>query len=212
MGKVICVIGLSLAAFVAVQAQTVPGSLTDVAEFGENLYDLTKANDWTNAAAKLKALKEAATKLGGDLKGKAAELKRLDTAIASLDKAIAAKDRHATLLGANLVTLIAAELAEPLNPPIPAAVTMLDHYGRELEIWVAAKDLAKLKAGGDGLRKTWDKIQPAVKAKGGEAEAKKFSGLMVQVAAAKSVDDYSKVVQPILDEVDNLEKVFTVKK
>ena len=124
--------------------------------------------------------------------------------------------REATLLVANQVTLIAADLVEPFNPQVPAAVTRLDFYGRELEIGVAAKDsagrLAGLKVTGDLLRQTWDKIQPAVKAKGGEAEAKKFSGLMTKLGAAKSVEDYGKLVTPILDEVDNLEKVFTTKK
>jgi hypothetical protein len=189
------------------QAKQIPSSLTNVGDYGENLYDLVKASDWPKAVDKFKALKEAAKLLSTDLKG--ADLKRLDTALTTLDKAVPAKDRQTALLQANQVTLIAADLVEPYNPPVPAAVTRLDHYGRELEIWAAARDSGKLKTSGDALRTTWDKLQPTVKARGGEAEAKKFSGLMTQVAAAKSVDDYAKLVQPILDEVDNLEKVFT---
>jgi hypothetical protein len=192
------------------KGQTVPASLTDVGEFGENIYDLTKANDWTNAAEKLKALKEAAKKLGNDLKG--VDLKRLNAVVTALDKAVPARDKAATLKESNQVTLIYSELVEPFNPQIPGAVTRLDHYGRELDIYVAAKDTGKLKTTTEFMQKTWDKLQPAVKAKGGEAEARKFTSLMDQLSAAKSVEDYGKLVTPILDEVDKLEQVFTAAK
>jgi hypothetical protein len=194
----------------AAQGQA-PPSLVDVGEFGENIYDLAKAKEWTKVEGKLKELKDAAKKLASDLKGSEAAHQRLAATLKSLGTAVAAKDEQATKRGANQVTLIAADLMEPFNPPIPPTVTRLDYYGRELEIGVEAKDAAALKATGDAMRKAWDKLQPAVKAKGGNAEAKKFNDLMAQVAAARAVADYARVTQPILDEVDNLEKVFTKK-
>ena len=36
--------------------------------------------------------------------------------------------------------MIAADLIEPFNPQVPAAITRLDYYGRELEIGSAALD------------------------------------------------------------------------
>jgi hypothetical protein len=191
--------------------QQPPAALVDVGEFGENIYDLTKAKDWAKVSQKMKALEDAAKKLARDLKGEEAGQKRLAVALKALGKAIGAKDEQATKREANQVTLIAADLIEPFNPEIPAAVTRLDYYGRELEIGVLAKDTAKLKATGEAMRKAWDKLQPSVKAKGGAAEAKRFNGLMGQVATAKTVDDYARITAPILDEVDNLEKVFKKK-
>jgi hypothetical protein len=192
-------------------AQQPPASLVDVGEHGENIYDLTKAKDWANVGQKIKALEDAAKKLGSDLKGQEAGQKRLGTALKALRKAITAKDEQATMREANKVTLIAADLIEPFNPEVPAAVTRLDYYGRELEIWVLAKDTTRLKATGDAMRKAWEKLQPAVKTKGGNAEAKRFNDLMGKVASAKAVDDYARITTPILDEVDNLEKVFKKK-
>jgi hypothetical protein len=190
------------------KAQKVPEALVDVGEFGENVYDLAKANDWIKAAAKFKDLKGAAQKLPDDLKESKTAKKRRDETITALGEAVAAKNKLSAMRAANQMTLIAADLSEPFHPQVPAAVTRLDFFGRELEIGTAAKDQKLLKAGAAGLRKNWDNVHAAVKAKGGAAEAKRFEALVTRVEAAASVEDYGKLVTPILDEVDNLEKVF----
>jgi hypothetical protein len=188
--------------------QKAPASLVNVGEFGENVFDLVKAKDWPKVSDKFKDLEAAVKQLAGDLKEAEKGIKRLDPIMAALGKAIAAKDQHLAMREANQVTLIAADLIEPFNPQVPAAVTRLDYFGRELEIWVADKDLGKLKSAGEAMIKVWEKLHPTVKTRGGEAEAKKFEALMIQVAAAKTIEDYGRLATPILDEVDNLEKVF----
>jgi hypothetical protein len=190
------------------KTQKIPESLVDVGEFGENVYDLVKADGWAKATEKFDALKVAAKKLAGDIKIAKADHKRLDETLAALGKALGAKDKLPALRAANQVTLIAADLSEPLGPQVPAAVARLDFYGRELELGAAAKDMDQLKAAVVGLRKNWDKVRAAAKAKGGDAEAKRFDALMVRLEAAKSVAEHAKLATPILDEVDNLEKVF----
>src|SRR4029077_20421939 len=132
----------------------------DVGENGENIYDLTKAKDWAKVGEKMKALETAAKQLARDLKGAEAGRKRLEATLKALAKAIAAKDEQTTKRQANKATLIAADLTEPFNPEVPAAVTRLDYYGRELEIWVAAADPAKLKTTGAAMRETWNKLEP----------------------------------------------------
>ena len=190
------------------KADKVPPSLVDVGEFGENVYDLVKAGEWAKANDKFKALEGAAKKFKA-VEGAKVEKKFLADTLVALGKALAAKEKLAVLRAANRVTRIAADASEPFEPKIPAAVTRLDVFGRELEIATMGKDLDQAKAAAKGLRKNWDKIGPAVKARGGEAEAKRFESLLTKVEAAKSVEDYGKLVTPILDEVDNLEKVFT---
>jgi hypothetical protein len=195
----------------APQGKKIPASLVDVGEFGENIYDFARAKEWDKVFDKHKALAEAAKQLAKDLKEPADTLKKLETTVKALGNAISGKDLKKTLIEANQVTLLAADLIEPFEPQVPAAVTRLDYYGRELQIWTDAKDLEKLKATGETMRKTWDKLRDSVKTKGGVAEAKKFDELMAKVAAAKTVEDYGPVVQPILDEVDHLEMVFKKK-
>lgn len=56
-----------------------PASLADAGEYGENIYDYAKANDWKNAAVKLAALKNAVKQVHTDVKNQSAEVERLDT-------------------------------------------------------------------------------------------------------------------------------------
>ena len=134
--------------------------------------------------------------------------KVFDPIVAELKKAIAGKDLHATLLESNKATLAAADLSEPFSPKVPANVTRLDYYGREMEIWSMAKNIEKCRASGEAIAKTWAKVKPAAVKLGGDAEAKRFDELVAKVAAAREVNDYAQLFTPILDEVDNLEKVF----
>ncbi len=184
--------------------EKVPVPLSDAGEYGENTYDVAKAKNWTKAAEKLQQLKQSQSQMAS-VNIKSAEL---DAAIAALDKDIAAKDETATLRDANQVTFIVADLTAKYNPPIPVEVTKLDYYGRELEIWSMAKDEAKLKSTAQAIRQTWNAVKPKVEAKGGAKQAQNFETLVAKTDAAQNVGDYAKAATPILDEVDNLEKVF----
>ena len=82
------------------------------------------------------------------LKSQAKEAKKpLSKSIAALEKAVGAKDRQVTMQEANQITLIAADLSEPFHPQVPVDIARLDYYGRELELWSAVKNEAKLKEG-----------------------------------------------------------------
>ena len=185
-------------------SEKVPVPLSDAGEYGENTYDMAKAKNWTKAAEKLHELKQSQSQMA-TAGIKSAEL---DAAIAALDKDVAAKDETATLRDANQVTFIAADLTAKYNPPIPIEVTKLDYYGRELEIWSMAKDDAKLKSTAQAIRQTWNSVKPKVEAKGGTKQAQNFETLVAKTDSAQTVSDYAKAATPILDEVDNLEKVF----
>jgi hypothetical protein len=191
--------------------KSVPTSLANAGEYGENIYDFAKANDWTKAAGKLASLKQAVQQIHNDLKESNADVDKLDSNIAVLDKDVTAKDRPATMRAANQTTCIVADLTAPLNPPLPIEVTRLDCEGRELEIWAGAKDMAKLKMTAAEMQQAWETLRPQVESHGGTAVAKKFGDLVARVEAARTTDEYARLATPILDEVDNLEKVFQKK-
>jgi hypothetical protein len=175
-------------------------AIADVGELGENVYDLAKEKDWTKVESKLAELKRQAPALHS---------KQLSKSVVALATAVGAKDVSATMQQANQITWIATELSEPHHPQIPTDIARLDFYGRELEIWAAEKDSDKLKESADALAKTWANVQASVKEHGGSEQAKKFDGLVKKLKKAKSPKQYAAVATPILDEVDNLEKVFT---
>ena len=118
------------------------------------------------------------------------------------------RDKAAATREANLLTRLGAGLSRPLKPAVPVDMTMLDYYGRELEIWASARDAAKLRSTADAMGKTWRGRRPRVVARGGAAAASRFDALVKAAESATSVDEFSRLATPILDEVDNLEKVF----
>jgi hypothetical protein len=189
------------------KTESVPTSLSNAGEYGENIYDYAKANDWKNADAKLAALKDAIKQVRAEVKNQSAAVDRLDANVAALDRNVTAKDRQATMGEANQVTLSVANMTTAYKLSVPVEVTKLDYYGRELEVWAEAKEANKLQATARELRQTWDSLRPTIAAKSA-TEAKKFEPLVAQVEAAKTPADYMRVATPVLNEVDNLEKLF----
>jgi hypothetical protein len=57
------------------------------------------------------------------------------------------------------------------------------------------------------MRREWDALRPRLNTRGG-AQARKFESLVAQVEAAKAPAEYARLAKSVLDEVDNLEKVF----
>jgi len=88
-------------------------------------------------------------------------------------------------------------------------VTLLDYYGRELNLWAAEGNTARLNEARSKLRETWDAVRPEVAAKGGATEAAQFDALVAKLARATLPKDFTAAAGPILDSVDALENVFT---
>jgi hypothetical protein len=186
---------------------SVPTSLSNAGEYGENIYDYAKANDWKNANVKLVTLRDEVKNVRTNINGPRAALDRLEVTVAAVDRAVTAKDRQATMREANQVTLEIANLTTAYKPTVPVEVTKLDYYGRELEVWAQAQDANKLQATAREMRRTWDSLRPTVESLS-PTRAKKFDALVARVESAKKPADYARVATPVLDEVDNLEKLF----
>jgi hypothetical protein len=185
-----------------------PNPVVDVGTYGEDLYDEAKASHWPKATSYMDSLDAAAKALPNDdrIATRRAELTGvLDT----LRRAVAGKQRQATLEASNRVTYLAAKMSEPYKLVTPADVVLLDYYGRELEIWAAQKNQAKLAQTAAEIRRTWDAVKPAVVSHGGAAAAAKADSLVARIEAAKSPAEYARAATPFLNVVDELEKPFT---
>jgi hypothetical protein len=185
----------------------IPAAINDVGTYGEDLYDQAKAGNWAAAQAYLDSLHAAATKLpsGDQIQSQRSQL---DSAITALDQAVGARNRMAAQEAANRVTYLAAQMTTPYHGATPTEVVLLDYYGRELEIWAAQGNLAKLKETAATLESTWNAVRPAVESNGGAVAARQTDALVSQIKAAKSPAGYARVATPFLNQVDELEKVF----
>jgi hypothetical protein len=188
-----------------VQDEQVPTSLTNVGNYGEALYDTIKVGEWTKASANLKLLQQVTGSLPSEIAQK--DITQLKLTTTNLNRFIAAKNRSAALSEANQVTLIAARMTEEFKPKVPVEITLLDYYGREFEILSASGNLAKLKTTAAEFQRTWNTLRPMVQARK-SSEAKAFDAIAAQIQSAKSSAEYGRLAKPVLDAVDNLEKVF----
>jgi hypothetical protein len=185
----------------------VPKALADAGEYGENLYDAAKVNDWTRVRARLKALDEAVKQLSVETGSAGKAEDSLERNVAALKRSVVRRQRRETMQLANQVTFNVADMTAGYAPRVPVQVTRLDFYGRELEIWSAAGNASRLKATAEGMLREWDAVRPSVE-KRDPAEAKKFGALVTRVEVARTPAPYGRLAGPLLEEVDNLEKVF----
>jgi len=185
----------------------VPKALADAGEYGENLYDYAKVNDWKRAEARLAALGTAVGKVHSEAGVSGIAVERLRRIVASLNHSVARKQRLTTMREANQVTLDVADLTDAYKVSVPVEVTRLDYYGRELEIWAEVGRMARLSATASGMRHQWDTVRSRVEGKN-RAEAEKFEALVARVERARTPKEYSGLAPRVLEEVDHLESVF----
>ena len=207
----IALIAFLIIGFTARSASTagagVPNSLIDAAEYGENVYDYAKGKEWKRADATLRSLMQAGEKMHTEVAGQDTAKHHVDEITAALRKDIAEKDQQAAMRDANQVTREVADVTAAYSPTVPVAVTKLDYYGRELEIWAQAKEIGKLQMTAAAMRREWDALRPSIQARRA-AQASKFEALVAQVEAAKTPAKYAQLAKSVLDEVDNLERLF----
>jgi hypothetical protein len=173
----------------------------------EAVYDLGNTADWPNAPAKVAALKEAAAAVENFKNLSLASTQRLGIQVTAADAAVTAKDKMAIMLSANQITLIAADLADPLQPTTPTDVTRLDYLGRELEIWSTANNPDKVKSTVDQINTIWTRLKPTATDADAD-EAKIFDAIITKMNAAKTNDDYLAASKAIDDGVDKLAEPF----
>ena len=188
-----------------VQDDKVPAALTNVSNYGETLYDMAKVGDWTKASTNLSLLQKAVRSLPPEIDHQ--PISQLNSTIANLSRSIASKNQPTALQQSNQVTLIAANMTKEFQPKVPIQVTLLDYYGREFEIWSANRNTTQLRTTVNKFRQTWNSLRPAVQTRN-SAEARTFDRIVAQVEAAKLPTEYGRLATPVLDAVDNLEKVF----
>ena len=135
---------------------------------------------------------------------------RLTTKIEDLEQAISAKNKKDTLRFVNNITLLEIAMIGELKPRVPTNVMLLDYCGRELEILSEERDIDKLSNLVVRMHLIWQNIIPQLIDKGATKEIKTFSEIMTHLERAKTPEEYNHIAKHVLDEVDNLEKIFKI--
>ena len=76
------------------------------------------------------------------------------------------------------------------------------------EIWSEENNIDKLSNIVIRMHLIWQSLMPQLIEQGGTRELKRFSEVMKRLEVAKTPDEYGHLARQVLDEVDNLEKVF----
>jgi len=188
---------------------TVPPAVIAVGEHGEDLYDAINESNWPKATAIADSLDASIKALPASDVRLQSQLPALVAVVDTLHRAIASKHRYAAIEAANQVTYHAAKMTEPYQPTTPAAVSLLDYYGREVEIWAAQKNMPKLRETTTAMRAAWNSVRAAVESHGGTAAARDMERDVANVEAATTPAAFARTAKPVLDQVDVLEKVFS---
>lgn len=191
-----------------VQDDQIPQALKDVGEYGERVYDMAKTADWTKTQADLAALKQSAQQLSHQMPNDSLGISQLNASIERLQQAVTANNQQTTQQLANQITLLAAQMTQPYQTKVPVEITLLDYYGRQLEIDAARGNLNQLQATVGQIDQTWNTVRPVLLSHGGNAEVQQFNSLVIKLNQDKSVNDYSPLATSVLDQVDRLEAVF----
>jgi hypothetical protein len=183
--------------------------LEALSDTAEDIYDLAKVDKWNRIRKKLNELKkyEQTIKL---IRNEENDFysQRLRNKIEELEQAISIKSRKDTMRFANNITLLEIAMIGEMKPRVPTNVMFLDYCGRELEILSEEKDIEKLSNLVIRMHLIWQDLIPLLFEKGDTKEIKKFSEIMRRLERAKTPEEYNHLAKMVLDEVDNLEKVF----
>lgn len=175
-----------------------------IGHHAEDLYDHAKVQDWRTCAIDVDGLREAAALLGAD-----ESVHIVQRQVMPIDSAITRRDRRAVMHIANELTRQAAEMMRPYSPGVPVDVTLLDFYGREIEMAAEENDPSRLQSTRESITSIWSSLRESVTKRGGEATAVRFDSVVEKLAQARTAEEFGATATPILDEVDALESVFS---
>jgi len=187
-------------------AMTVPPGLEEAGNLGEDLYDAAHAGDWAQASGKFESLKTVVGGLQSSVAGQNDLTDKLAGLVAKLGIEVGAKNGRAVTQSANEVTRVVAEWTRAYAPAVPVEVTLLDYYGREMEIAKNEASSERQASVAKDIERTWDVLKPKVAAKGANDVLRRFDQLVEKIAKANGHS--GQFATQLLNEVDSLEKVF----
>lgn len=173
--------------------------LHDVGEAAEALFDAAWASDWSAAEHEASSLRRAAS--GHDAS--------VDSLVERIEVSISSRDRLGLLDLANDLTRVVVERTPETPGGAPRAISWLDVYGRTLRVSVEAARVDQQKAATGDIVRAWASVRDAVIARGGRKEATAVDDTVARIRAGAPAAEMASLATALLDQVDELEKVYS---
>jgi hypothetical protein len=183
-----------------------PFALVDIGESARHLFDAAEAGNWSATASALQTIDRAKSDL--PLPGRDEVVSQFEARLASLRGSVRTRDRIGTLMDANALTRMVAEISESFQTTVPFEAVLLGYYGRQLAVGIARGDQAMLARATADLRTVWNKFQATVERHGWIDEDRRFTDIVVQLEGATRPEEFVAPVRAELDEAERIEQRF----
>jgi hypothetical protein len=185
-----------------------PSSLVEVGDSAKELFDAARVSNWSDADAALQTLRRSGAAL--PTTSSTPDLaSRLVSRLSEVDASVSARQRLQTMDLANGITRLVADLSSEYRMPVPFALVLLDYYGRELELGIAAGDQIRLARATADLQQTWNQFEGTVLEQGAVDVARRFTDSVAQLVDARAPGDFVAPTRAELAAVDALKRLFT---
>jgi hypothetical protein len=183
-----------------------PLALVDIGDSARQLFDAAEARNWSATASALQTIDRAKSDLplpDGD-----EVVSQFQARLASLGGSVRARDRIGTMIDANALTRLVAELSQSFQTTVPFEAVLLGYYGRQLAVGIARRDQAMLARATADLRTVWNRFQATVERHGWIDEDRRFTDVVVQLQGATRPEEFVAPVRAELAEADRIEQRF----
>jgi hypothetical protein len=184
-----------------------PITLLDVGRTAEVLFDAARRANWPDADAAVRDIAESAANLPAST-SKLDLVTQLQSRLKEAGDTVSARQRLQTMVQANEITQLVADLSEEYQTEIPYALVMLGYYGRELELGIAVGDHARLQQAVADLQQTWNRLEPIILQRGAVDDARRFTDIVTQLVGARTSADFVEPTRAELGAVVRLKDLF----
>jgi hypothetical protein len=191
-----------------------PNSLVTIEAAAEDIIDFAPSGDWDKISKDVADIESAwkSYQPQADQAGASKEIQdAMNSALAKLKMASAAKDSSATMQGSNDVSAAVVELFALYSSKVPADIGRLDVLERQVILDVAAQDYSAAKTSLAKTMSVWSEVKPSVLEHNGKDVAAQFQeSLDTQVVRldSKNYTDLTNEARNALEIVDALEGLY----
>jgi len=187
--------------------QVVPQPVLEAREEAVAIFDDAQARRWDQAQGRLADLGTQIERVIEAIGADAATLHLRELGV-RLQRDLAGRDVARAMVDANQVAMETIRIESGFLPLVPPELEYLAYYARELEIWSGAGDLARMGVIAQKMQPVWQRIRPALEARGGKEHAECFQELMDRLIGAQDARTYGQLARQVRIEAQAMQGRF----